>query len=161
MNDSPCSAPVLEFDAQFAGPLRGAHDLELVEPERAKEIANRGHGGFADPHRADLRRIDHRDLEAVLREVVGKAGGRHPARGATSDDDEFPDAVVSHWNCANRKPPRVVLSTRGGQRIGLGVPISALRHQSAHVRRAAIYVRRCSGSRIRCATGSSSSRTHW
>ena len=47
--------PVLEFDAQLEGALRGPQEIVFVDPERLIEQADGRNRGFAHADGADLR----------------------------------------------------------------------------------------------------------
>ena len=57
----PDPPPVRELDAELVGCLRVADEISLVDVEETQQIDDGRDGGLAHAHRADVRRLDHRD----------------------------------------------------------------------------------------------------
>src|SRR5580693_3475103 len=62
------AAPVLEADAELVGGLRVLDEVGEIDTEKSEQIDDGRDGRFADPDRADLRRLDHREGEAAAGE---------------------------------------------------------------------------------------------
>ncbi len=86
------AGPVLERDAQLDGAARDAQELALVQVENLVERADRGEGGFTDADRADLLRLDQRDVDQRA-QLLGQRRRRAPARRAAAGDHDLPDLL--------------------------------------------------------------------
>ena len=88
-------APVHELDAELERAARGAQELILVDAQNAIEGDDVRNRRLADTDDADLVRF-HETNRARAPEVVRKCCGRHPAGGATADDDDVTDQRTRH-----------------------------------------------------------------
>jgi len=89
-------APVLELDAQLERGLGLADKVDLVQAQRGVVVAYGRQGGFADAHRADLRRFDQHHLAALAQPLHQRRRG-HPACRAAADDHDLAYGFVLHF----------------------------------------------------------------
>src|SRR5262249_2338441 len=89
--------PVAISDAQLEGAFHLPHDLILVDAQQPDEVDNRGNGGFAYAHRADLFGLDQADVAVEFFQMLGKARCRHPAGCAAADNHNAADRIEGHW----------------------------------------------------------------
>src|ERR1700693_6390642 len=86
--------PVPKFDPQLEGCLGFPHELFFVEPYDLVEPMNRGNRGFPHPNRAYVVRFDESDSTWLSVDGFGQCRGGHPARGTSSENDDFFNALV-------------------------------------------------------------------
>ena len=79
--------PAVEFDPELDRALGGGEKFILVDAERLVEQADLRNRSLADADRRDRVRFDQPDRPA-FREEMTQAGGGHPARRSSADDDQ-------------------------------------------------------------------------
>src|SRR3984957_5371505 len=89
------STPILELDAELVSRLRLAHEIGFVDLEKAQQLDERRYRRLAYADGADVRRLNHVDHAVPVRQRARQDAGRHPARRATADDGDAPDALVA------------------------------------------------------------------
>src|SRR6267378_6441362 len=87
--------PVDELDAELEGAAHLADELDLIDLQHAVEELQVRHGGFAHTDRADLLGF-YEPNRAVPPQHLRQGGGRHPARGTATDDEDIADATILH-----------------------------------------------------------------
>jgi len=94
--------PVFEFDAQLERRLGLAHEIVLVDAERAVEDAQLRDRGFADADRADFFGLNQADFAILVLQEAPQRCGRHPAGGAPANNHDPAQFVIAHWAAPSR-----------------------------------------------------------
>ena len=89
--------PVDELDAELERGLGLGHELALVDADALVEEADVRHRRLAHADDADLARLDEPDPALRWPEHRGESGGRHPAGGTTTDDDDVDWRSHEYW----------------------------------------------------------------
>ena len=87
--------PVDELDAELECALRMPQEIVFVELHQAVELRDRGDRRLADADDADLGGFDQRDGQPRAQDARQR-GGRHPAGGAATGDDDRSDFLTGH-----------------------------------------------------------------
>ena len=88
----PKASPVLEFDAEFEGALRGTQELVFINTHARIEAADRWNGRFADTNDANLVRLDQGDVDDT-RKHLDQGGGGHPAGSSSTNNDDLANGI--------------------------------------------------------------------
>src|SRR5688500_440127 len=109
------AAPAIELDGQLDRSVGGLENVEGAESQRIEVTANGGDGGLSDSDRAHGRGFDQRDRDAEAAQSLRERGGRHPARGAATDDEHGTNgsgARVLHGAMVARRRLALVAAAR-------------------------------------------------
>src|SRR5687768_11037002 len=109
------AAPAIELDGQLDRSVGGLENVEGAESQRIEVTANGGDGGLSDSDRAHGRGFDQRDRDAEAAQSLRERGGRHPARGAATDDEHGTNgsgARVLHGAMVARRRLALVTAAR-------------------------------------------------
>src|SRR5258706_7325160 len=91
-------APIDKLNAKLEGALRFAHELLLIQPDDFVEQLDHRDRGFANADDAYVVRFDDANL-VLAPEHLGQCRGRHPAGGATANNDDIPQlGVPDFWH---------------------------------------------------------------
>jgi hypothetical protein len=112
--------PIGEPDAELVGRLGMANEVAFVDIEKAQQVHDRRNGRFADAHRSDVRRLDHRDDGTGARQRSRQDARGHPTGSAAADDRDASDLqVIRHCpEPRNQKAPARLPTSRPPSRDG-------------------------------------------
>mmetsp|Transcript_23365 Transcript_23365/g.55532 ORF Transcript_23365/g.55532 Transcript_23365/m.55532 type:complete len:559 (-) Transcript_23365:2099-3775(-) len=106
--------PAFEGDAGLVGGVAGGHPFRLLNAQPIEETAQPGRRTLANADDADLRRLQHADLQTWPVGGGGQHQRRHPAGGTATDDTDMLDGWRRQRRAAGRARGNVLVEDGGG-----------------------------------------------
>src|SRR5882757_9924072 len=89
--------PVPELDTELERAARLAQKVRLVDTQQPIQDLDHRHGGLTHTDDPDLLRLNQLNRDIRRLQKAGQHRRGHPARGATADDGDLPNALCRHW----------------------------------------------------------------